>query len=60
MKMFLAVLISALLPTMALAHETGPAHAHPHADWTVMLVLGAVVAFAALFVLRRRNTDKDD
>ncbi|MEM1286086.1 MAG: hypothetical protein ACFB01_15215 [Cohaesibacteraceae bacterium] len=61
MKRLTALTPLLLLPSVALAHGSGPAHAHPHSDWTVMLILGAVVALAAIVVLRRSGSDtKED
>jgi hypothetical protein len=52
------------LPNLAFAHETGPAHIHPHSDWNVMLVLATVVIVAGAVVFARQmvpaRAKKDD
>ncbi|MFN3226938.1 MAG: hypothetical protein ACE360_11895 [Hyphomicrobiales bacterium] len=52
------------LPNLAFAHETGPAHIHPHSDGNVMLVLATVVIVAGAVVFARQmvsaRAKKDD
>ncbi|MEO0383409.1 MAG: hypothetical protein AAF234_07655 [Pseudomonadota bacterium] len=59
----LAALVLAL-PNLAVAHEAGPGHIHPHSDWNVMLVLATVIIVAGAVVFARQmvsaKTKKDD